>query len=159
MIIAVYPGTFDPVTNGHIDIAARAARIFHRVAIGVYEWPEKEVLFNVEERLALAREAVKDYTNISVEPYSGLTVDFARKMKAQVMVRGLRVNGDFESEFDMAMMNNRLDPDLDIVCFMASPQFHFLSRSIIKEVAKLQGNINDLVPQHVIDALHQKWSI
>ncbi len=158
MITAVYPGTFDPITNGHIDIAARSARIFHRVIIGIYALPKKEVLFDLEERLALAREAVKGYANISVEPYDDLTVDFARKMKARVMVRGLRVNGDFESEFDMAMMNNRLDPNLEIVCFMASPQFQFLSSSIIKEVAKLKGDINDLVPHNVINALYEKFS-
>ena len=154
--IALYPGTFDPITNGHIDIAVRAARIFHRVVVGVYAFPRKEVLFSVDERVELAREAVKDYQNISVVPYSDLTVEFARKTEAQVMVRGLRVSGDFEWEFDMAMMNRRLNPDLEMVCFMASPQFQFLSSSILKEVARLKGNISDLVPGHVIKALAGK---
>lgn len=156
MITAVYPGTFDPVTNGHIDIAVRSSRLFDRVIIGVYGMPKKAVLFSLEERLELAREAVKDHPRISVEPYSALTVDFARQAGAQVIVRGLRVSGDFEMEFEMAMMNRRLDPDLEMVCFMASPQFQFLSSSIIKEVARLNGNIADLVPPNVALALEQK---
>ncbi|MBN1369629.1 MAG: pantetheine-phosphate adenylyltransferase [Dehalococcoidaceae bacterium] len=156
MITAIYPGTFDPITNGHIDIALRSARLFHRVIIGVYAFPKKEVMFSLEERVHLAREAVKSCANITVEPYGDLTVEFARKVGAQVMVRGLRVSGDFEWEFDMAMMNRRLNPELEMVCFMASPQFQFLSSSILKEVARLRGNINDLVPAHVINALAEK---
>jgi len=156
MITAIYPGTFDPITNGHIDIALRSARLFRRVIIGIYAFPKKEVMFSLEERVSLAREAVKGHSSITVEPYADLTVEFARKVGAQVMVRGLRVSGDFEWEFDMAMMNRRLNPDLEMVCFMASPQFQFLSSSILKEVARLRGNITDLVPAHVIKALAEK---
>lgn len=156
MITAVYPGTFDPITNGHIDIAVRSARLFERVVIGVYALPTKAVLFDIDERVALAREALKEYSNISVQSYADLTVDFARKAGAQVIIRGLRVSGDFELEFDMAMMNRRLDQKLEMVCFMASPQFQFLSSSILKEVARLKGDIRELVPPHVASALEAK---
>jgi pantetheine-phosphate adenylyltransferase len=126
------------------------------VVIGVYALPIKAVLFSIDERVALAREALKEYSNISVQPYADLTVDFARKAGAQVIIRGLRVSGDFELEFDMAMMNRRLDPGLEMVCFMASPQFQFLSSSILKEVARLKGDIHELVPPHVASALEAK---
>lgn len=156
MVTAIYPGTFDPITNGHIDIAVRSASLFSDVVIGIFGYPGKEVLFSLEERVALAREAVKKYKNIRVESYTGLTVDFARKCKAQVLVRGLRVSGDFEFEFSMAMMNRRLDPDLEMVCLMASPNFQFLSSSILKEVARLSGDIGDFVPPHIAQALKEK---
>ena len=156
MITAIYPGTFDPITNGHIDIAVRSARLFHKVVIGVFDFPKKDLLFSLEERVALAREAVEQHKNISVEPYTELTVDFARKCGAQVLVRGLRVSGDFEFEFAMAMMNKRLDPELEMVCLMASPNFQFLSSSILKEVARLNGDISDFVPDHIAWALMDK---
>lgn len=156
MITAIYPGTFDPITNGHIDIAVRSARLFHKVVIGVFDFPKKDLLFSLEERVALAREAVEQHKNISVEPYTELTVDFARKCGAQVLVRGLRVSGDFEFEFAMAMMNKRLDPELEMVCLMASPNFQFLSSSILKEVARLNGDISDFVPDHIARALMDK---
>ncbi len=156
MITAIYPGTFDPITNGHIDIAVRSAAVFPRVVIGVFSRPKKKLLFSLEERLSMARKSVEDYPAISVEPYSELTVDFARRVGAKVMVRGLRVSGDFELEFDMAMMNRRLNSELEMVCFMASPQFQFLSSTILKEVAWLGGDITDLVPSHVAEALRQK---
>ncbi len=158
MTIAIYPGTFDPITNGHVDIAVRAARLFDRVIVGVFSSPKKEVMFDLEKRLFLAREVFRKYKNISVEPYDNLTVDFARKVGAGVIVRGLRVSGDFELEFEMAMMNHRLDPDLEMVCFMASPQFQFISSSIIKEVSKLKGDIKDLVPTQVVEALDEMAS-
>jgi pantetheine-phosphate adenylyltransferase len=156
MITAIYPGTFDPITNGHIDIAVRSARLFHKVVIGVFDFPKKDLLFSLEERVALAREAVEQHKNISVEPYTELTVDFARKCGARVLVRGLRVSGDFEFEFAMAMMNKRLDPELEMVCLMASPNFQFLSSSILKEVARLNGDISDFVPDHIARALMDK---
>lgn len=156
MTIAIYPGSFDPITNGHIDVAIRASRIFEKLVIGVYENPDKQLMFSLEERVELARKAVTDLPNVEALPFSGLVIDFARKVKAQVMVRGLRVSADFEYEFDMAMMNKRLNPELELVCLMASPEYQFLSSSILKEVARLGGNIDDLVPGHVAEALRKK---
>ncbi len=159
MTIAIYPGSFDPITYGHIDVATRAARLFAKLIIGVYETPGKPLLFSLEERLEMARRALTDVPNIEVRSFSDLTVDFARRVKAQAMVRGLRVSADFEMEFDMAMMNSRLYPELELVCFMASPEYQFLSSSLMKEVAKLGGNISGLVPEHVAEALRKKKGV
>ena len=156
MTIAIYPGSFDPITNGHLDIATRAAKLFERLIIGVYETPDKRLLFTAAERVQLATEAVAHLTNVSVESYSGLTVDFARKLKAQVIVRGLRMSADFEREFDMAMMNKKLYAGLELVCLMASQEYQFLSSSLLKEVASLGGNIDDLVPKQVTIALKER---
>jgi pantetheine-phosphate adenylyltransferase len=153
---AIYPGSFDPITNGHLDVAQRAARVFKKVIIGVYDTPEKRLMFSQKERVNLARQAVKNIPNVEVQPYSGLTVDFARKVGAPVMVRGLRVSADFEFEFDLAMMTNKLSPDLEMVCFMASPQFQFLSSSLLKEVARLGGKVDDWVPVSVAQAVKKK---
>ena len=159
MTIAIYPGSFDPITNGHIDIATRAAKLFTKLIIGIYETPGKHLLFSLEERVELARQAVASLPNIEVQPFSGLTVDFARRVRAQAMVRGLRVSADFEREFDMAMMNRRLHPELELVCLMASPEYQFLSSSLLKGVARLGGSINDLVPEHVAQALRKKEGV
>ncbi|MCL2474531.1 MAG: pantetheine-phosphate adenylyltransferase [Chloroflexi bacterium] len=156
MTIAAYPGTFDPITCGHVDVARRASRVFSQIVIGVYEKPDKKVLFSTDERVALAKEALKDLTNVTVQKYSGLTVEFAREVGAQVIVRGLRFGGDFEHEFNMAMMNKRLDEDLEMVCFMSSPAFQFLSSSLLKEVYKLGADISQLVPFCVSMALINK---
>ncbi|HEX78557.1 MAG TPA: pantetheine-phosphate adenylyltransferase [Dehalococcoidia bacterium] len=156
MTIAVYPGSFDPITNGHIDVATRAARIFDRVIIGIYDNPGKQLMFALEERVDMAVKAVAGIRNIEAIPFTGLAVDFASRVKAGVMVRGLRVSADFEHEFDMAMMNKKLNPELELVCLMASPEYQFLSSSILKEVARLGGNIDDLVPGHVAEALRKK---
>lgn len=156
MTIAIYPGTFDPITNGHIDVATRAARLFNKLIVGVYEMPDKHALFTPDERLEMARRAMAGVANIEVQSFSDLTVDFARRVKAQVMVRGLRVSADFEWEFDMAMMNKKLHPELELVCLMASPQYQFLSSSLLKEVARLGGKIDDLVPEYVAGALKKK---
>ncbi len=159
MTVAVYPGSFDPITNGHIDIATRAAGLFDRLVVGVYETPAKKVLFSLEERLDMAKKALADLPNVEVQSFGGLSVDFAKKMEAYVMVRGLRVSADFEREFDMAMMNRNLDPELELVCFMASPDYQFLRSSLLKEVARLGGNIEKLVPRHVAQALREKEGI
>lgn len=156
MTVAVYPGSFDPITNGHLDIVTRAAKLFDRLIIGVYDTPDKRLLFTTEERVKLAAEAVAHLPNVDVESYKGLTVDFARGVKAQVIVRGLRVSADFEREFDMAMMNKKLLSELELVCLMASQEYQFLSSSLLKEVAGLGGNIGDLVPQNVAMALKKK---
>jgi pantetheine-phosphate adenylyltransferase len=155
--IAIYPGSFDPITNGHLDIATRAAKIFHRVIIGVYETPNKPILFTIKERVELIRQAIADLPNVEVKSFSGLTVDFAKRVKAQAMVRGLRMTADFEREFDMAMMNKRLFPELEMVCLMARVEYQFLSSSLLKEAASLGGNIEDLVPKHVALALEKKF--
>jgi pantetheine-phosphate adenylyltransferase len=158
--VALYPGSFDPITFGHLDIAIRAANIFDKVVIGVYDLPrDKRLLFNTEERVDLARKSITgDKKNIEVISFSGLTVDFARKLQANVIVRGLRMSADFEREFDMAMMNRNLDPDLELVCFMANLKYQFLSSSLLKEVADLGGNIDNLVPKPVVEAMKLKMS-
>ena len=156
MTIAIYPGSFDPITNGHLDIATRAAKLFEKLIIGIYEAPNKHPLFAIEERVELARQAITGLPNVEVKPFSGLTVDFAKKVKAQAMVRGLRMSADFEREFDMAMMNKRLFPELELVCLMASVEYQFLSSTLLKEAASLGGNISDLVPEHVAIALKKR---
>lgn len=156
MTIAIYPGSFDPITNGHLDIATRAAKLFDKLIIGIYEAPNKHPLFTIEERVALAKQAVANLPNVEVESFTGLTVDFAKRVNAQAMVRGLRMSADFEREFDMAMMNKRLFPELELVCLMASVEYQFLSSTLLKEAASLGGDISDLVPKHVATALRKR---
>jgi pantetheine-phosphate adenylyltransferase len=156
LTIAIYPGSFDPITNGHIDIATRAAKLFDKLTIGIYDIPDKRILFTIAERVEMARKALTKLPNVEVTSFSGLTVDFAKKLKAQVIVRGLRMSADFEREFDMAMMNKRLYPDLELICLMSSLEYQFLSSSLLKEAASLGGNIDDLVPKHVAIALKNK---
>jgi pantetheine-phosphate adenylyltransferase len=157
LTIALYPGSFDPVTNGHIDIATRATTLFEQLIIGVYDAPPKSLLFTTEERAELWRQAVAHLPNTRVEPYTGLTVEFAHKVKARVIVRGLRMSSDFEQEFEMALMNKKLAPDLEVVCLMTNLEYEFLSASLLKEVARLGGCIQDLVPEHVAVALKRKF--
>ena len=156
MTIAIYPGAFDPITNGHLDIATRAARLFQKLIIGVYDTPAKDILFTTEERVDLIKQAIIDLPNVEVAFFGGLTVDFARKAGAQTIVRGLRVGADFEREFEMALMNNKLSPDCELVCLMTNLQYQFLSSSLLKEVASLGGYIDDLVPKSVAVALKKK---
>ena len=159
MTIAFYPGAFDPITNGHLDIAERAAKLFEKLIIGVYDTPSKDLMFTTEERVDLVRQAIVDCSNIEVKPFTGLTVHFAKKLGAQTIVRGLRVGADFEREFDMALMNKKLAPECELVCLMANQKYQFLSSSLIKEVVSLGGNINDLVPKAVAEALKKKVHI
>ena len=156
MTIAIYPGSFDPITNGHIDIATRASKLFDKVIIGIFAKPDKNITFSVEERVELAKQAVAHLPNVEVKSYDCLTTEFAREVNATVMVRGLRIRDDFEREFDFAIMNKRLFPELELVCFMASHDYQFLSSSLMKEVAGLGGDIYNLVPKHVVDALIKK---
>jgi pantetheine-phosphate adenylyltransferase len=156
LTIALYPGSFDPITNGHIDIATRASRLFEKTVIGIFSTPEKHLTFSIEERVDLAKRAVAHLPKVEVKSYTNITVDFAKQINAQVLVRGLRMISDFEWEFEMAMMNRMLSPGLETVCFMASQEFQFLSASLIKEVASLGGNISSLVPPHVAEALKKK---
>ena len=156
MTTAVYPGTFDPITNGHLDIAIRAAKLFEKLTIGVYNTPDKHLLFTTEERIEMVRQAIAGLPNIAVESFSGLTAEFAMQVGAQTIVRGLRIGADFEGEFEMALMNKNLCPDCELVCLMANQEYQFLSSSLLKEVASLGGNIDDLVPKHVATALGRK---
>jgi pantetheine-phosphate adenylyltransferase len=156
LITALYAGSFDPITNGHIDIATRASNLFDKIIIGIFATPDKRLTFSTEERVDMAKRAVAHLDKVEVIAYDGITVEFARRMGAKVMVRGLRMVGDFEWEFEMAMMNRLLSPDLELVCFMASQQYQFLSASLIKEVASLGGDISGLVPGHVAEALKKK---
>lgn len=156
MTTAIYPGSFDPITNGHLDIIKRSSFIFEKVILGVYDIPQKSLLFSAQERVDLARKAVTEYSNVEVVSYSGITVEFARKAKAQVLVRGLRANSDFEREFEMALMNKKLAPDIELVCFMANLRYQFLSSSLLKEIIKLGGNLDDMVPPDVSVALKRK---
>ena len=156
MTIAVYPGSFDPITNGHIDIATRASNLFDKIIIGVFETPKKHLVFTTKERVELAKQAVIHLPNVEVVSFSVLTVHFARQVNAKVMVRGLRMSADFEREFEMAMMNKKLYPELELACFMASQKYQFLSSTLLREVASLQGDITDLVPECVVEALKSK---
>ena len=156
MTTAIYPGSFDPITNGHLDIVKRASSIFEKVILGVYDIPQKSLLFSVEERVDMARQAVTEYKNVEVLSYSGITVEFARKAKAQVLVRGLRASSDFEREFEMALMNKKLASDIELVCFMANLRYQFLSSSLLKEIIQLGGNLDDMMPPHVSTALKKK---
>ena len=156
MTVAIYPGTFDPVTNGHLDIATRAAKIFEKLIIGVYGTPKKQLLFTIDERVKLVRQAVVELPNVEVVSFAGLTTNFAAGLGVRVMVRGLRAGADFEREFELAMMNKKLAPELELVCLMARLEYQFLSSSLLKEVASLGGNIDNLVPKHVAEALKEK---
>jgi len=156
LTIAIYPGSFDPITNGHLDIATRAARLFEKLIIGVYNTPDKRLLFTTEERVELVRQSIADLANVNVESFSGLTIDFAREVGAQTVVRGLRIGADFEREFEMALMNKKLRPDCELVCLMANQEYQFLSSSLLKEAARLGGDINSFVPEHVATALIRK---
>ncbi|MFC1961490.1 pantetheine-phosphate adenylyltransferase [Chloroflexota bacterium] len=156
MTVAIYPGSFDPITNGHLDIATRASKLFDKIIIAVYATPAKRLFFSTEERVELARKAVTHLRNVEVAGFRGLVVDYARQVKAQTLIRGLRMSADFEREFEMAMMNKKLYPELDLVCFMASQEYQFLSSSLLKEVACLEGSIANMVPAHVAEAISKK---
>lgn len=159
---AIYPGSFDPITLGHVDVARRAAWLFEEVVVAVYEGQEKPgALFATEERIAMAREvaAALPERNIVVDSFSGLTVDYARARGAGVVVRGLRAVSDFEYEFKLAHMNAHLAPEIEVVCLMTSSGHSFISSSLIREVAALGGDIDGLVPAVVGDALRAKLAM
>ena len=158
MTIAVYPGTFDPITNGHLDIAIRSAKLFEKVIIGVYDTPAKNLLFNTQERVTLIKQSIAEakLINVSAEPFYGLVVDYAREIKAQTIVRGLRIGADFEREFEMELMNKHLAPDCELICLITNTKYQFVSSTLLKEVASLDGYIDDLVPKSVAKALKKK---
>lgn len=150
MISAICPGSYDPVTNGHVDVIRRAAGIFDRVVVGVVQTPQhKETLFPVAERVDFLEDALSDLENVVVDVFSELVVEFARKHDARTMVKGLRVISDFEWEFQMNHLNRLLAPEIETVYVMASPQYSFVSSSGVKEIASFGGKVDDLVPESV----------
>jgi pantetheine-phosphate adenylyltransferase len=157
LTIAVYPGSFDPITNGHMDIIRRALALFDKLIVAVYEKPSKRLLFSLEERVDMVQKALAGIPNVSVQSYDCLTVHFIHQVQGKAMIRGLRMNSDFEQEFEMALMNKKLAPDIELVCLMADSGYQFLSSSSIKEVAKLGGCLKGMVPEHVADALERKF--
>ena len=156
MVRALFPGTFDPIHFGHIDIASRASRLFDEVVMAVYDKPLKSLMFSPEERMGLVRKAFNGNPKIKVTGYSGLTVEFARNINAHVIVRGLRVFSDFEFEFRMGLANQRLASDIETVAFITAEEHTFLSSSTVKEIASLGGDVSSMVPAHVDAALKAK---
>jgi pantetheine-phosphate adenylyltransferase len=159
MARAIYPGTFDPVHNGHIDITRRAAALFDHVTVAVYARPMKSLLFTAEERKGMIQEALGDVPNITVATYNKLTVEFAQEVGAQAIVRGLRVISDFELEFQMALTNKKLAPEIEFVCLMTSQEYAFISASTVKEIVMLGGCVSGMVPAHVASAMEAKFRL
>jgi pantetheine-phosphate adenylyltransferase len=158
MSVAIYPGSFDPITLGHVDLAKRAARLFDQVIVAVYARSEKPgALFAVDERVELATQALADVKNVTVESFSGLAVEYARACGANTIVRGLRAVSDFEYEFKLAHMNAHLAPEIEVVCLMTSSRHSFISSSLIREVASLNGDLRGLVPDPVLTALKRRF--
>jgi len=157
LLTAIYPGRFDPVTNGHIDITLRAASMFERVVVAIYDLDASKSLFSTGERVELFREAVKNTPHVEVKSFTGLVVDFARKEQGKVLVRGIRAVTDFEAELDMALMNKKMAPEIESVYLMASLEHLYVSGHRIREVASLGYDVGELVPSHVMTALEGKF--
>jgi pantetheine-phosphate adenylyltransferase len=154
--LAVYPGSFDPLTNGHVDIITRGARLFDRIIVSILVNAEKAPLFSIAERVEIAREVFKQHANVEVDTFDGLLVDYVERRKAQVIVRGLRAVSDFEFEFQMALMNQRLNPQIETVFMMPAEQYTYISSRLIKEVFALGGRVHGLVPELVEHRLREK---
>lgn len=158
MTVALYPASFDPVTFGHVDIAERAAKLFDRVIVAaVFARPAKSLMFSPEARHLMTKTALAHLKNVEVVLYNGLTVDFAREIGAEVIIRGLRAISDFEAEMQQALANQSLAPEIDTVCLMNSQQYSFISSSIVKEIAMNGGEVSHLVPSHVAKALAERY--
>ena len=158
MTTAVYPGSFDPVTNGHLDVISRGAKLFDRVIVGVLHNSTKSPLFSVEERVKILREATKDLNNVEIVAFSGLSVDFARQQNAKVIIRGLRAITDFEYELQMAQTNHKLEPSVETVFLTTSLEYSYLSSTIVKEVAFYHGDISKFVPDVVRERIREKMN-
>jgi pantetheine-phosphate adenylyltransferase len=157
--LAIFPGSFDPLTNGHVDIVLRSAHLFERVRIAVLGNPDKKPLFSPDERVSIIREVFSEYPNVEVDTFDGLLVDYARRQRASAIIRGLRAVSDFEYEFQMALMNRHLEPTLETVFMMPAEQYTYLSSRLIKEVFSLGGEVRGLVPSIVEDRLRNKKSV
>ena len=155
-VLAVYPGSFDPITMGHVDIIQRGSRLFDRIVVAVLINADKSPLFTVGERVEIAREVFRDRANVEVDTFDGLLVDYARRRDAKVIVRGLRAVSDFEYEMQMALMNRRLSPDVETVFMMPAEPYTYVSSRLVKEVVALGGSVNGLVPSLVEDRLRDK---
>jgi len=156
-ITAVYPGTFDPVTNGHLDIIRRGSRLFSRVVVAILQNPAKDPLFSLDERTKMVAQATSDLSNVRVDAFEGLLVDYARGQGARVIVRGLRAVSDFEFEMQMAMMNRRMNEEVETVFMMPSESYSYVSSRLVREVVMLGGSVEGIVPQAVAKALAVKF--
>jgi len=158
MKTAIYPGSFDPVTNGHIDIIKRALKIFDKVIVTIGDNPEKKSLFATEERLEMLRESTKDLKNIEIDKFSGLLLDYVKNKKSKIIIRGLRAVSDFDFEFQRALMNRVIDKDIDTIFIMTKEHYVYLSSGIVRELAMFNGKLNDFVPKFVEKKLKDKFS-
>ncbi|MGQ9616123.1 MAG: pantetheine-phosphate adenylyltransferase [Spirochaetota bacterium] len=158
MRTAIYPGSFDPPTNGHCDIIRRSSRLFDRVIVAVAENPAKSYFFSVEERVLMLKDIIKEYTNIEVDHFEGLLVSYAEKIGAVTIIRGLRALSDFEYEFELALMNRHLNSNVDTIFMMTDEHYSFIRSSLVREVARLGGDISDKVPPIVEKYLREKFS-
>jgi|UniRef100_A0A7C3WMD2 pantetheine-phosphate adenylyltransferase len=159
MIRAVYPGSFDPVTNGHIDIIQRGAKIYDEVIVLVAENISKVPLFTLEERLSMLRESLQHIPNVKVDSFKGLLVDYIKKINVRIIIRGLRAVSDFEYEFQQALTNKKLYPECETVFLISDIKYTFLSSSMVKEIAKFGGCVEDLVPKCVAEKLYEKFNV
>lgn len=156
MIKAIYPGTFDPITIGHLDIISRASKIYDKLVVAIMDNPSKNCVFTKEERIELIKKCIKEYSNVEVVLGEGLTVDFARKMNCKVIVRGIRALTDYEYELAQATANMNLDKDIETVFLVAKPELSFLSSSIAKEIARFNGDIKPYIPKQIIKDVQKK---
>ena len=156
MKTAVYPGSFDPITLGHLDVIRRGAKVFDRIVVGVLVNVDKKGLFDIEERVELIKRATKDIPNVEVVSFKGLLIDFVKQYDSNVILKGLRALSDFEYEFQMALMNTKLDPEIETLFMMTSAQYSYISSSAIKQVAKFNGDLSGLVPEEVIPDIVEK---
>jgi len=154
---AIYPGSFDPITNGHVDIIKRALEIFDKILIAVLENPQKDPLFTTKERMDMIKEIFADRKDVEVKAFHGLLVEFAKKNNAKIVIRGLRAISDFEYEFQMALMNRKLNPEIETFFMMPNVEYSFLSSNLVKEVFELGGCLKDLVPEQVENKLREKF--
>ncbi len=157
MTLALYPASFDPVTNGHLDVARRAAHLFDELIVAAFDAPSKNLLFSTAERVAMLHESLKDLPNVRVQSYTGLTAHYAVEIGAKVIVRGLRTVSDFEWELQLAQNYRHLAPDVESACLMTNQNFSFMSSSMVKEIAKWGGDISQMVPTHVKIALYERF--